>query len=89
MPIGLLHVLSGKMFRSFLLIFLMKLFGFFYDELYELCTYFEYQPLIGHIICKYFLPFSRPSFILLMVFIMSCITLTSATHNEMRKIEMI
>ena len=29
----------------------------FYVELYELFIYFGYRPLIGHIICKYFLPF--------------------------------
>ena len=31
-------------------------------ELYELFIYLGYQSLISHIVCKYFLPFSRLSF---------------------------
>ena len=31
-------------------------------ELYELFIYFGYQPFVGHIICKHFLPFSKLSF---------------------------
>ena len=42
--------------------FLNGLFGVFDIELYELFIYVGYKPLLGHIICKYFLPFSRLSF---------------------------
>ena len=43
--------------------FLISFFVFVLDiEMYELFIYFGYKPLVGHIICKYFLPFSRLSF---------------------------
>ena len=36
------------------------LIGVFFDtEFYDLFIYFVYSPLVGHIICKYFLPFHR------------------------------
>ena len=62
MPLGCLHVLFGKnVYSGFLPIFLKSccLFDF---ELYELCIYFGYLPLVSQIIYKYFLPFSRLSF---------------------------
>ena len=41
---------------------------FFFDiELYELFVYFEYQPIVSLVICKYILPFHKLSFALSMV----------------------
>ena len=37
----------------------------FYVELYELFLYYGYHPLMGHIICKCFIPFSWLFFVLL------------------------
>ena len=40
--------------------FSIGFFGFF--ELYEPLVYYGYEALVGHIICRYFLPFCRLSF---------------------------
>ena len=53
--------LEKCLFRSFAH-FLIESFCVFDTELYELFIYVGYEPLVGHIICKYFLPFCRLSF---------------------------
>ena len=56
------YVFFGKMSVQVFCPF-FKLGGLFFDvELYELFIYVGYLSLIGHVICKYFLPFSRLSF---------------------------
>ena len=57
-PVSHLHVFFGKMFIQVCCPFINQ--GFFFD-IYKLFIYVGSQPLISHIICKYFLPFSRLS----------------------------
>ena len=61
-PVGHLYAFFGKMSLQVFCPFLNWVLWFFDIELYELFIYFGFLPLIGHIICKYFLPFSRFSF---------------------------
>ena len=62
MPVGHLHLLFGKMSIQFFCPFFNQIVSFFDVKLYELFIYVGYLLLIGHIICKYLLPFSRLSF---------------------------
>ena len=59
---------SEKMFIQFLCPFLIGLFLFFATELYGFLVYFGYKPLTEYVVCKYFLPFQRLPFLLLIVF---------------------
>ena len=59
--------LLWKTVYSILLSMFQYVVCFLYIELYELFIYLGYQPLINHIIFKYFLPFIILPFILLMV----------------------
>ena len=52
--------------------------GLFVRELYELFVYFGNKALVGHIICKYFLPFCRLSFLFCLWFPLLC---KSCTFN--------
>ena len=69
MPLGHLYVFFGEMAIQVFCPFVNWVVWVSFDiELYELFIYFGYQPLIGDIICKYFLPFGRMFFLLLMIF---------------------
>ena len=50
-----------KCLFSFFAHFLIRLLCF-YRKLHELFIYLEIEYLVGHIICKYILPFCRASF---------------------------
>jgi len=50
-----------KCLFSFFAHFLIRLL-FFYSKLHELFIYLESEYLVGHTICKYFLPLCRASF---------------------------
>ena len=54
MPVGHLYVFFGKMSIQFFPMYLIGL-CFFDIELYGFPVYFGFLPLIGDIICKYFL----------------------------------
>ena len=51
---------------------------FFDIELCELFVYLRYQPLVGYVICKYFLPFCRLSFCFVCGFL--CFTKARESH---------
>ena len=59
MSVGHLYAFFGKMPIQILCLFFKLDCLLFGVELYEFFVYFGYQPLVGYIICKYLLPFSR------------------------------
>ena len=63
MPVTRLHACVENI-QVFCRFFLDQVVCFCDIGLYELFLYFGYQLLICHIICKYFLPFSRPACLL-------------------------
>ena len=61
MPVSHLYTIFGKISVQVFWPF-FKLFCFFWYLVVWLVYYFRYNPLVGHIICKYFTLFSRLSF---------------------------
>ena len=72
MCLGHLYVFFGKLFLWVLCPFFNLVYFFFFFfldvELYGFPVYFGVLPLIGDIICKYFLPSIVCLFVLLIVF---------------------